>query len=53
MANIRLPESEKSVRFSLSIKKKQLDELKKLGKPSVIIQKLVQDFLDEGRKEEK
>lgn len=45
MGRHRKPSDEKKVKFSLSIRKGLLDELKKQGQVSVIIEKLVEDFL--------
>lgn len=50
MGRRRLPEDKKRVRFSLSIRRDLLDELKKNGTVSSIIERLVVDFLRKNEK---
>jgi hypothetical protein len=48
MGRNRLPEDEVKVPLTVSLKRKYIKSLKKHGKPSKIVSKLVEDFLKEN-----
>jgi metal-responsive CopG/Arc/MetJ family transcriptional regulator len=45
MPKKRVPEGEKKVTFSISIKKKLVDELRKIKGYSRIVEKLIEEYL--------